>query len=79
MEKILGIVTFGAIIMFIAPAISALFGGFSGWVVGLFFEEQVRAFLEGAGINTAGLSMFDIGLALGFIGGYLKTTTHQQK
>lgn len=55
------------------PLISTLFGGFTGWVVGLLFEAQIIDFL-GRFIDTEDLTMWQIGASLGFIGGFFRTT-----
>jgi hypothetical protein len=78
MEKFIGLVSFAFVLAFIAPIISCFLGGFSGWVVGLVFEEQIIGFLTRVGIDMTGMSMFDLGAALGFVGGFLKTTVHQK-
>ncbi len=79
MEKIASITVFALILAFIAPILSTLFGAFSGWVVGLVFEDTIMGFLARLGLNIEGLTMWQLGAALGFIGGYLKTTVHETK
>jgi len=73
MEKVL-IVIGGLILaiglLFLAPLLGALMGALSGWVVGWFFTETVTLFLAAFGIK--GLAMWQIGLSLGFIGGFFK-------
>lgn len=61
------------VILFFMPLIGTLFGGFTGWVVGLLFESQIINFL-GRFIETEDLSMWQIGASLGFIGGFFRTT-----
>lgn len=78
MEKFIGIVSFGLIIAFVAPIISCFLGAFAGWTVGLVFEQEIIGFLTRCGVQTEGLKMWQLGAALGFIGGYLKTTVHQK-
>ena len=60
------IVTF--ILMIIA---STLFGAFLGWVVGWFFSEPILNFFAAFGVE--GLSMWELGACLGFIGSFFKS------
>lgn len=79
MEKALaGLVTVAAILFF-APLIGVLFGAFSGWVVGFFFTETVQSFLAALGVNAGHLSLWQIGAALGFIGGFFRPTVFRAK
>jgi len=78
MEKIAGVFAFGMILAVASPIIGVLLGAFSGWCVGLVFEQEVMGFLARLGLNTAGLTMWQLGAALGFIGGFLKTTVHHR-
>lgn len=55
------------------PLLSVLLGAFAGWVVGWFFAETILTFFEQIGIT--GLEMWQIGMALGFISGYFRSTT----
>lgn len=56
------------------PTIGTCFGAFAGWAVGLFFAETILGFLSRTGIDVSGLAMWELGAALGFIGGFLKTS-----
>ena len=58
-------------VLFVMPLAGFLFGAFSGWVVGLFFGGIILEFFRQIGID--GFTMWEIGGALGFIGGYFKT------
>ncbi len=72
---ILGALTLSLAMLFVLPLLGALGGAFSGWVVGWFFSETVLGFLAGWGIK--GLAMWQVGLSLGFIGGFFKAVyTH---
>ncbi len=72
MEKALaGIVAITAVLFFV-PLIGTLAGAFIGWVVGLFFADTIQAFLAALGIRAAGLALWQIGAALGFIGGFFR-------
>lgn len=57
-------------LMLLLPLLGALGGALSGWVVGWFFSETVLGFLAALGIK--GFAMWQVGLALGFIGGFFK-------
>jgi len=48
-----------------------LFGGIAGWVVGLVFGETILGIL--AQLNIKGITMWQFGLFMGFVGGFLKT------
>lgn len=61
-----------ALLMFILPLLGALGGAFSGWVVGWFFTETITSFVAAFGIK--GLAMWQIGMGLGFVGGFFKST-----
>ena len=57
-----------ALVWIILPVIGTLFGAVIGWVVGLFFGKAILGVLACIGIK--GFSMWQIGAALGFIGGF---------
>ena len=57
-------------LLLVLPLLGALGGAFSGWVVGWFFSETILGFLAALGIK--GLAMWQIGMSLGFIGGFFK-------
>ncbi len=61
----------------LAPLLGALFGALSGWVVGWFFSETILGFFAALGIK--GFAMWQIGMALGFIGGFFKATQTNNK
>lgn len=58
-------------LVFLIPLLGALGGAFSGWVVGWFFTETITSFLAAFGIKS--LAMWQIGMSLGFIGGFFKS------
>lgn len=74
MEKLVLTILAGIAIAFIAPVLGTLIGAFMGWVVGLFFGETILAFLAAVGVKTAGLAMWQVGAAMGFLGSFLRTT-----
>ena len=65
-------------IMFAAPLLGVLAGAFSGWVVGLFWADVILGFLTRLGIETTNLQVWQIGAAMGFLGGFLKTNVSQK-
>jgi hypothetical protein len=74
MHKIaLGLLAFAATVILL-PLLGTLLGAFTGFVVGLFFEETILDFLHRAGVNTIGLPLWQVGASMGFLGGFLKTT-----
>lgn len=77
MEKLFGKMAFLLILMFIAPTLGSLFGAFSGWTVSLFFNEPIMAFLGSIGVTTTDLALWQVGAAMGFLGGFLTTSVHQ--
>ena len=61
--------TLGGLFMYII--LGTLMGGIGGWVVGLVFGDTILNFAGQLGVH--GLSMFQLGVSLGFVGGFLKT------
>lgn len=74
MEKLLVNTVLFAALVFFVPVLGTLFGAFSGWVVGLFFEATILDFLARIGVAVAGLALWKVGAAMGFLGGFLKTS-----
>ena len=67
-----------AVMLVFFTAFGTLMGALSGWIVGWFFSDTILTFFSVlAGTNIAGLQMWEVGAALGFIGGFFKTTTVQ--
>lgn len=56
--------------LFLAVILSTLVGALTGWIVGWFFSETILTFFAGLGIT--GLKMWQLGAALGFVGGFFK-------
>jgi hypothetical protein len=74
MEKIaLGFVGILSL-LFVATILGPLIGGLAGCVVGLFWTAPILDFLRRFGVDVAGLSCWQIGVALGFMGGFFKAT-----
>lgn len=61
-------------LVFFVPLIGAVFGAFSGWIVGLFFDETMATFIQWLEVEA---SPWQIGAVLGFVGGFFKSTLHQ--
>ncbi|MBB3411244.1 hypothetical protein FHT87_005197 [Rhizobium sp. BK316] len=78
MEKIASIVLFSLVLTLVSPILGVAFGALAGWLVGLVFSTEILGFLHRIGVDTEGLTMWQLGAALGFIGGYLKTTVHKK-
>ena len=57
--------------------ITTFLGAFSGWFVGLFFEETILGILSSLGVS--GFSMWQIGAFLGFVGGFFRMTNSTKK
>lgn len=75
MEKFIsavGVTMLVCCLFIILPILIALFAGFGAWAAGLVFEDTIRTGLKAVGLNLDGLSMFQIGVTLGFIGSFLR-------
>lgn len=79
MEKLLAAVGLGLVLALIVPILFVLCGALSGWVAGLVFEAEILGFLARIGVNTDGLTMWQVGAALGFIGSFFKTSIPSSK
>ena len=67
---------FGAIFLAMAGVFffiifGTLLGGLAGWLVGVFFGDTILGIAAQLGVK--GITMFQLGLFLGFVGGFLKT------
>lgn len=67
---------FGGIALFLGGVfffviLGTLMGGLAGWTVGLVFGDTILGIFAQLGIK--GVTMFQIGAFLGFVGGFLKT------
>lgn len=64
------------VLIFLAPIIGVLGGAFCGWVVGLIgFEPVILDFLSRLGMRVDALHAWQVGAAMGFLGGFLKTNS----
>ena len=73
-EMIVGaFMALGLVIMvLIFVLFGTLFGGIIGWIVGLFFSDPIMNTLERIGVDTVGMTMWQLGATLGFISGFLR-------
>jgi hypothetical protein len=62
----------------LAPALTAMvilhvvFGAVGGWLVGLFFGETILGTLSRFGVDIEGLSMWQLGATLAFVGAFFR-------
>lgn len=54
--------------------LGTFFGGVAGWIVGLFFTDTIMQTLNRIGVDTMGMTMWQLGATLGFISGFFKAT-----
>jgi small-conductance mechanosensitive channel len=71
MVKVFGAagLTVGGLFFFVI--FGTLMGGLAGWIVGLVFSDIILGIASQLGIH--GVTMFQLGIFLGFVGGFLKT------
>jgi hypothetical protein len=63
-------------IWFISPALGVFFGMMSGWIVSLMgLEPVVLTGLSHFGVNITGLSLWQVGGMLGFIGSFFRSSS----
>ena len=68
-----GLMTTGFVLFDILFTIlGTFFGGFAGWIVGLFFTDIIMNTLNRFGVDTLGMSLWQLGATLGFISGFFK-------
>lgn len=70
MEMAVGLVMF----IIVIGILGTFFGGVAGWIVGLFFTDTIMQTLNRIGVDTMGMTMWQLGATLGFISGFFKTT-----
>lgn len=58
--------------------LGTLFGGIAGWIVGLFFTDTIMTTLNRFGVDTMGMTMWQLGATLGFVSGFFKLTKVQK-
>ena len=63
--------------LLILPIARAFFGGVGGWLVGIVFGDMILCTLTAFGIK--GLTMWQLGVTLGFLSGYFKSSCSCKK
>ena len=58
--------------------LGTFFGGIAGWIVGLFFTDTIMNTLNRIGVDTMGMTMWQLGATLGFVSGFFKSTKVQK-
>lgn len=66
------------LLVFVLVILGTFFGGVAGWIVGLFFTDIIMDTLNRIGVDTMGMSMWQLGATLGFVSGFFKTTKVQK-
>jgi len=77
--QLAGYTVLGAILIFFIPIVGSLIGAFVGWIVGLFFGETMMGVLSAFGVNVEGLEPWHIGMFLGFVSGFFKTSVSRKE
>lgn len=62
------------LLIIVVVILGTVFGGIAGWIVGLFFTDTIMDTLNRFGIDTMGMSMWQLGATLGFISGFFKAS-----
>ncbi|MCF8482194.1 MAG: hypothetical protein K9H25_17355 [Rhodospirillum sp.] len=71
--KTIGNVILVAAGVFLLLPLGTLFGGLTGWFVGLFFGDTILGIARQLGVD--GVNMFQLGAFAGFFGTFLRSTT----
>lgn len=66
------------LLVIVAVILGTFFGGVAGWIVGLFFTDTIMGTLNRIGVDTMGLTMWQLGATLGFVSGFFKSTKVQK-
>lgn len=65
-----------AVLLFLGAVLGATCGAFAGWVVSLVWNDPIMAVLRGAGLGPD-VALWQVGCAIGFIGGFFRTSVSQ--
>ena len=69
----------GLVMLIIVMVIlGTFFGGVAGWIVGMFFTDTIMTTLNRIGVDTMGMTMWQLGATLGFVSGFFKSTKVQK-
>lgn len=71
--EVIALIAAWVVVIFIHPTIGVVSGALCGWIVGVFFTDTVIGFLSRIGVDTDGLAVWEVGAALGFLGGFFKS------
>ena len=66
------------LLVIVMVILGTFFGGVAGWIVGLFFTDTIMQTLNRIGVDTMGMSMWQLGATLGFVSGFFKSTKVQK-
>ena len=61
------------LLVIVMVILGTFFRGVAGYIVGLFFTDTIMETLDRFGINTLGMTMWQLGATLGFISGFFKS------
>jgi len=78
MEKALAAIVLSLVMILVIPILGSFFGALSGWAVSLVWNDEILGFLGRIGVDTNGLTLWQVGAAMGFLGGFLKTSVHKK-
>lgn len=74
-----GLAAIGLVLLvFVLVILGSLSGGIAGWIVGLFFTDIIMQTLNRIGVDTMGMTMWQLGATLGFVSGFFKSTKVQK-
>lgn len=69
--RVFGVIALSLMGVFFFVVAGTLLGAVAGWIVGLFFGDTILGILAQLGVT--GISMWQFGAFMGFVGGFLKT------
>jgi hypothetical protein len=65
-------------LIIIMVILGTFFGGVAGWIVGMFFTDTILTTLSRFGIDTMGMTMWQLDATLGFVSGFFKIAKVQK-
>ena len=66
-------------VFFIAPILGVLLGAFSGWIVSILAPVWVPTGMAFIGIKIVASDLVALGAALGFLGGFIRSSCSSSK